>query len=277
MATHPLAPDILSKLGTHFEKDVFEAGLLSLDQLSNPLRLNHFATTLRELSRIVLVRLAPDADIKACAWSSQAQGQPDITRHQRITYAVQAGLLDPFVVNTLQLDVAKMRKELLDSINELSKFTHIGPAVFGVSGVQLDMTVTESLEAFLAFLEMIQECRESVENAVQHHAQQALHDELLSKTVDELDQLATHYQVEDTQVESVNVTVMDATRIEFSVSGYVECQFQYGSGADVRNDDGVIINDSYPLTCEFSANIVTPLQVVVKPQTLRIDNESFFT
>jgi hypothetical protein len=277
MATHPLAPDILSKLGTKFEKDVFEAGLLSLDQPANPLRLNHFATSLRELSRIVLIRLAPDADIKACAWYSQAQGQPDITRHQRITYAVQAGLLDPFVTNTLQLDVAKMRKELLDSIKELSKFTHIGPAVFGVSGVQLDMTVTQSLEAFLAFLEMVAECRDSVENAVQDHAQQALHDELLSKTVDELDQLATHYHVEDTQVETVNVTVMDATRIEFSVSGYVECQFQYGSGADVRNDDGVVTYDSYPVTCEFSADIVTPLQVVVKPQTLKIDNESFYT
>ena len=44
-----------------------------------------------------------------------------------------------------------MRKELLDSIDELNKFTHIGPVVFGVSGMQLDMTVTESLDAFLAF------------------------------------------------------------------------------------------------------------------------------
>jgi len=276
MTSHPLAPNIRSTLGTQFERDVFEAGLLSLDQVINPLRLNHFATTLRELSRIVLVRLAPDADVKACAWYSQAQGQPEITRHQRITYAVQAGLLDPFVTNTLQLDVAKMRKELLYSINELSKFTHIGPAVFGVSGVQLDMTVTESLEAFLAFLEMIQECRQSVENAVQDQAEQVLHDELLSKTVDKLDELATHYQVEATQVEAVNVTVLDATRIEFSVSGYVICQFQYGSDADVRNDGGVITNDSYPLTCEFSADIVTPLQVEVKPQTLKIDNESFY-
>lgn len=68
----------------NFERDVFEAGLLSLDQLTNPLRLNHFATTLRELSRIVLVRVAPDADIKTCAWYSQGQGQPDVTRHQRI-------------------------------------------------------------------------------------------------------------------------------------------------------------------------------------------------
>ena len=116
MATHPLAQEVFSKLGTSFEKDVFEAGLLSLDQVTNPLRLNHFATTLRELSRIVLKRLAPDAQIKACAWYAQIRGQPDVTRHQRITYAVQAGLLDTFVANTLLLDVARMRKDLLDCI-----------------------------------------------------------------------------------------------------------------------------------------------------------------
>jgi hypothetical protein len=54
-------------------------------------------------------------------------------------------------------------------------------------------------------------------------------------------------------------------------------RFQYESGADVRNDDGVVTNDSYPLTCEFSADIVKPLQVEVKPQTLKIGNESFYT
>jgi hypothetical protein len=54
-------------------------------------------------------------------------------------------------------------------------------------------------------------------------------------------------------------------------------QFQYGSDADVRNDDGVVTNDCYPLTCEFSADIVTPLRVEVKPQTLKIDNESVYT
>ena len=87
------------------------------------------------------------------------------------------------------------------------------------------------------------------------HARQALHDELLSKTVDELDQLATHYRVEDTQVEAVNVTVMDATRIEFLVSGYVECQFQYGSDADVRrlNDEAGL-----PYTAVVAALDLTP-------------------
>jgi uncharacterized protein (DUF2236 family) len=169
-AIHPLAPGIAAKLGTDFEKKVFNAGLLLLDQVANPLRLNHFATTLRELSRVVLKRLTPDARIKACGWYVQAQGQPEITRAQRITYAVQAGLLDDFVRNTLQLDVDKMRRDLLKAVDELSKYTHIEPAVFGITGPPLDAIVTEYLEAFLAFLEMIDECRSAVEAAVEDHA-----------------------------------------------------------------------------------------------------------
>lgn len=273
---HPLASDIEAKLGTNFEKEVFNAGLLSLDQVANPLRLNHFSTTLRELSRIVLRRLAPDAQIKDCGWYVQAQGQPEITRAQRINYAVQAGLLDGFVRKTLQLDVDNMRRDLLEALDELSKYTHIEPVVFGITGPPLDTIVTESLEAFLAFLEVIDECRSAVETAVEDHARQALHDELLSRTVSELDQLATHYYVEDTQIETVTVTSMDSSHVEFAVTGTIECQFQYGSSSDVRNGDGVVTTDSYPLTCDFEALAASPLQVSVKGRTLEIDTDSFF-
>jgi hypothetical protein len=274
--THPLAPDIHAKLGTPFEKQVFDAALQSLDQTTNPLRLNHFATTLRELSRMVLNRLAPDAEVKACGWYTQAAGQPDITRCQRITYAVQAGLLDPFVKNTLLLDVDKMRQDLLQTINTLSKYTHVQPSVFGVKGQTLDMIVAESLEAFLAFLEMIEECREAVEHTVESHARQALHQELIRSTIQELDELATHYTVDGAHIETVTIRLMGSELIHFSVTGSVDCQLQYGSSSDVRNGDGIVMDDSYPLTCDFEAPIATPLQVAVKGHTLKIDNESFY-
>jgi hypothetical protein len=168
-----------------------------LDQAANPLRLNHFATTLRELSRMVLHRLAPDAEVKACGWYTQ-----------RITYAVQAGLLNPFVKNTLLLDVDKMRQDLLQTITTLSKYTHVQPSVFGVTGQTLDMIVTESLEAVLAFLEMIEECREAVEHAVESHAHHALHQELIRSTIQELDELATHYAVDGAHIETVTIRLM---------------------------------------------------------------------
>ncbi len=273
---HPLAPDIESRLGDTFEKQVFDAALQSLEQTTNPLRLNHFTTTLRELSRLVLHRLASDAEVKACGWYARAAGDPEITRGQRVTYAVQAGLLDPFVKNTLLLDVDKMRQDLLQTIATLSKHTHLQPSVFGISGQALDMTVTESLEAFLAFLEMVEECRESIEHAVESHAHGALNEEFTRTARLELDELATHHTVYGALVDTVTVRAMDATQIKFSVTGTVECQLQYGSSGDVRNGDGIVMDDSYPLECEFEASTAAPLQVALKAQTLKINTDSFY-
>ncbi len=62
---HPLEPDIAAKLGDDFERKVLSAALLSLEQGENPLSLNNFATAIRELSRNVLQRLAPDNEVPA--------------------------------------------------------------------------------------------------------------------------------------------------------------------------------------------------------------------
>jgi hypothetical protein len=54
-----------------FQREVFAAVIKSFQQVDNPLRLNNFAMGLRELSRIVLHDLAPDADIEACCWCKE--------------------------------------------------------------------------------------------------------------------------------------------------------------------------------------------------------------
>jgi len=98
--------------------------------MDNPLRLNNFAMGLRELSRIVLHDLAPDADIEACYWYKEEKnkdGAVVFTRQQRIKYAVQAGLPEDFVENTLLVDVEETINEFRDLVNTLSKFTHVGP------------------------------------------------------------------------------------------------------------------------------------------------------
>ena len=135
-----------SQLGTDFERDVFDACLLSLQQSNNPLRLNNFATGLRELSRIVLGRLAPDQRVQNCAWYQPAtnqNGQTAITRGQRIAYAVQGGLDDSFVRDELGIDIDQMRKTFVKVLDQLSKFTHLGSGTFGVSGLALD-NITKS-------------------------------------------------------------------------------------------------------------------------------------
>ena len=110
-------------------------------QIDNPLRLNNFATGLREFSRIILHDLAPDADIQACHWYKEEKnkdGAVVFTRQQRIRYAVHAGLPEDFVENTLLVDVEETINEFRDLVNTLSKFTHVGPTTFNVGGADAD-------------------------------------------------------------------------------------------------------------------------------------------
>jgi Predicted pPIWI-associating nuclease len=60
--------NIVKSLSTDFQQDVFDAAMKSFEDSNNPLRLNNFATALRELSRIVLSDLASDQKIQACSW-----------------------------------------------------------------------------------------------------------------------------------------------------------------------------------------------------------------
>jgi hypothetical protein len=198
------------------------------------------------------------------------------TRGQRVSYAVRGGLDDAFVEDELGIDVDQMRKEFLKALDRLSKFTHIEPAVFGVDDATLETVTAESLEAFISLFETIAKCRAGVEEAVEEEVRSALHDELLRTAVSELDELATHYRVEDATVDTISVKSLDESQIVFSIIGSVYCRFQYGSSSDVRNDDGVITFDSYPLTCDFTADAKHPREVTARNDTLAVDNSSFY-
>jgi len=55
-----------------FERAVYDAALKSFNQLDNPLRVNNYATALRELGRIHLEGQAPDERVKSVCGSSRS-------------------------------------------------------------------------------------------------------------------------------------------------------------------------------------------------------------
>jgi hypothetical protein len=245
--------------------------------LDNPLRLNNFATNLRELSRILLADLAPDSSVKACAWFKQEfnkDGTPTITRAQRVRYAVQAGLSDDFVKDTLLVDVGQTVSKFNQLIKRFSKLTHITESTFGTSKTAAKALAEQSLEVFISLFETIDRCRSQIESAVETSASQALTDELISNYIDELGEIATHHSVDGAGIESLRVKLMDSDSLVFAASGYVDCQLQYGSDGDVSRGDGMRVDDSYPLTCELVADISSPLELEVR--SLRVDNSSFY-
>lgn len=245
--------------------------------MENPLRLNNFAMGLRELSRIVLHDLALDVDIKECCWYEEEKnkdGAVVFTRRQRIKYAVHAGLPEDFVENTLLVDVEETISEFRDLVETLSKFTHVGPSTFNIKEDAAEGLAKQALDTFIMLFDTIDECRKQVRTEMEEHAKSAVDDELLETTVQELDEIATHYQVEGCNIDKLKLLEMNATTIKFELHGSVDCQLQYGSDGDYARGDGLRVDDNYPLTCDLVADIADPLKLTV--EGLRVDNSSFY-
>ena len=279
ISTWPQAVDVAALVAPGFQKEVFAAAIKSFEQLENPLRLNNFATALRELIRIILRDFAPDNAIRACGWyapEKDKNGNIVFSRAQRIRYAVQAGLPDDFVRNTLGIDVNSTIKEVGALNGCFSKFTHIEPATFGVPDATADQMAVEALETFSLLYETIADCRAEVERAAEDRAQEALNDELTNNVRHELDRLATHYIFWGVDIESVDIKALDADRLELKVDGHVNCEFQYGSSGDVARDDGLVSDDSYPFSCRFAAATASPLDLHIMEGALDIDTNSFY-
>jgi hypothetical protein len=106
-----------------------------------------------------------------------------------------------------------------------------------------------------------------------HHA---VFENLISETIQELDELSTHTTVDGHYIDTVEVMSLTATRIEYAITGQVEVELQYGSNSDVRKDLGFRQDDSYPYHAMILSNPAKPMEIQPKNVTLQVDNSSFF-
>ena len=134
MNTEKFKIEIKKRLQDKFEHDLLDASLQNLVDIHNKLRFNNFAYSLRELTRHILERLAPDEKVLNTAWfiPISPKEPKKVTRKQRMKYAIQGGLPDDYVIDTLEIDVDAIGKKVGDNIDLLSKYTHVNPDSFYV-------------------------------------------------------------------------------------------------------------------------------------------------
>ena len=277
--TWPESTQIVKSLATPFMCSVFHATLSSFEQIDNPLRLNNLATGLRELLRHVLRNLAPDADIKACEWYRPIFNEKNvevITKSQRIKYAVQAGLEDEFITDTLSIDIGPVIKRFGKLDDGLNKYTHIEEKTFGTPAAVAEVFAREALSTFIDLYSLISDCRAKIRRAVEEQARESINDEIRANVIEELDSLASTYQVDQVNVEDFSVDSINATMIMFSLSGSIDCDLQYGSNSDVERGDGLIIGDNYPFACRYKADVRWPTELELVSRSLEVDNSSFY-
>ena len=160
-----------------FEKSLYEACVNNLMDLGNKLRLNNFAYSIRELSRHILHRLAPDDNVRSSIWYElHDPNKPEsITRQQRVKYAIQGKLSDS-VIHKLNIDVDIVCDELVETINALSKFTHIEVKTFDIEAKDVELFAKDVFSTFNMFVKQITEFRERLHDELINHIDEKLVD-----------------------------------------------------------------------------------------------------
>lgn len=270
---------ILQYLKRGFEQDLFKAAIANVDDENNKLRLNNFAYAMRELIRTVLERLAPDDEIVNAPWfEPNDKDKPDkVTRTQRIKYAIQGWLSDEFITETLGIDHSENDKQLRKSIDVLSKYTHVTPLTFGMSSVDVTKCVLNVLLQMQCFLMDVAEAHAQIRNAAMECIDEEMIEEFYINTQDDLDIMATHYEVLSYVVTGITPKSKDDGKIILDVSGFVNVRHQYGSAGDMRRGDGFEMEARYPFSSQLIASYKNREgDVHIVDKTMDIDTNSFY-
>lgn len=102
-------------------------------------------------------------------------------------------------------------------------------------------------------------------------------EEFYLSTQNDLDIIATHYEVLSYVVTRINTKSQDDDKIILDVSGFVNVRHQYGSDGDMRRGDGFEMKVRYP----FSSNLTASYKnkegnVHIVDKTIDIDTSSFY-
>lgn len=268
--------EIENKLLPEFEKELFSAAQKNLGDKTNPLRLNNYAYAIRELTRHVLHRLAPDENVIRCSWyKNETDKANGITRKQRSYYAVQGGLANSYIEDVLGLELKDIHNRLIKSINELSKFTHVEPHVFNLPEEEIENLVNETTQAFHEFLISISECREAIVGCLWEHIDSAVIDQTLSETIIGIDELASHHSIEEVYTDKIEIFEINHEVIKYRAYGSIGCILQWGSNSDLRRGDGATLPESFPFACDLVSPVDSPEEVECMEDTLGVDTGSW--
>lgn len=244
-------------LTNEFELNLFEASLASLSDGNNKLRFNNFAYSIRELSRHFLYNLAPEENVKDCVWFISETENAKPTRNQRIKYAIQGGI-DNELLKKWGVDINEINEvitDVKDTINTLSKYTHINPEVFDIDLAEVEKRSQEVLESFIGLVETIENYREFLKAFLDGHIEEHMVLSVVTNSFENIDNLAPHYSLEDSEIVLYHVSEINSHEIVVDVSGNVYVTLEYGSRQERRESDGLDIRQSFPFETKIRYQI----------------------
>lgn len=263
---------VLSNLSLPFERDLFHASIQNITHSDSPIRFNNFAYAIRELTRHVLKRLAPDENVLKSQWyANEMTIENGITRPQRIYYAIHRGLAPSYVQETLEIDIPTFKKNFTEIIDRLNKYTHIKIETFELNEEDTILYASQTLEVLLELFGFIAETKEILSEALYENVDTALFDAVLEETFSEIDILATHHHIKNVHIEPLDVLDIDHEFIYFEASGSIWCEMQWGSNSDLKKGDGLVADEFFPYKCQIVANVRNLKDIRVDISSIEIE------
>jgi Predicted pPIWI-associating nuclease len=258
-----------------FSRTTITGAQHALADAANPLRLTFFSTAMRILFEHMIGTLAPIDQVVQSEWFVPEREDNVPTRWQRIVFAIQGGLSDDFVKNTLQIDIAPIRKKLIKAVDNLSKHVHGREDTIIEGRDEQDVVASGAIEALGNFLDTYHECRTAILDAIQLELDDAAVDALLTDTIQEVDELATHHSVEEVYVDDTSVRSIGAHFITYRATGTIAIGLQWGSNSDFRRGDGAEADLSFPFYCDIQVSLDDPLNMAFNETDYAVDVSSW--
>ena len=156
--------------------------------------------------------------------------------------------------NELHMDISKEMKDLKDCVNDLSKYTHVEFATFDVDAKEVEDMSYNVFENVAQLFSLIQETKKAVLDAVIDYVDEDMVQQFYQTTNPEIDILASHHEIENYVVSSIEKSDDNDGCIHVSVCGEVEVRLQYGSDGDMRRGDGYEMYENFPFKAELDVS-----------------------
>lgn len=258
-----------------FSKRAVQGAQHALADVANPLRLNFFSTAMRILFEHMMDTLAPVEQVKRSSWFKPERPDGYATRWQRVVFAIQGGFSDAFVREQLKIDPQPLRKRLLGAIDELSKHVHGREQTIITERAVQDATARATVMAMAAFLDVIHDCRTAILDPIAEALDDATVDTLASDSLVEVDELASHFSLEEVYVDRTVVHAIGADTIIYRATGSVSVVLQWGSNSDLRRGDGAELGQSFPFFCDIELPLDEPWELGLSEVTCGVDTGSW--
>jgi hypothetical protein len=247
-----------AKVGDDFSHATIDAAGRALADTANPLRANFFATAMRILYEHTMGVLAPQVEVKDCAWFKAERDDGEPTRVQRIKYSIHGGFSEEFVSEKLNVDPAALSKRFIGAVDELSKHVHGRANTVITDKAEQDAFAVETLQAMAEFFDAATEARAAIVGPIEDALNDAAVDALMEETLQDVDELASHYSLEEVYVDKIEVQRIGAKTLTYRATGSINVVLQWGSNLDVRRGDGAELEQTFPVTCDITLPIADP-------------------